>query len=179
MAIPFLDFNKAGNGYYTIEQRKFAYIIFQIGFLELWVTLIILGTFLRGPNWNFFGPYEFWDTHKVEALNNIDLSQYFWVKWLGMGLPKAADDATFWQKIGTIIVRESPGIILTVGYLLFLPPLMAMTVFRSMFAKMGFVRFMVMSNLLLMMALLPIKMLLRWTINLKYIISIPEYFLNL
>ena len=44
---------------------------------------------------------------------------------------------------------------------------------------MGFIRFMVMSNLLLFMALLPIKMILRWTINLKYIISIPEYLLNL
>ena len=40
---------------------KFAYLIFQFGFLELWVTLIVLGTFLRGPNWNFFGPYEYWD----------------------------------------------------------------------------------------------------------------------
>jgi hypothetical protein len=36
-----------------------------------------------------------------------------------------------------------------------------------------------MANLLLFMALLPIKMILRWTLNLKYIISIPEYFLNL
>ena len=23
----------------------------------LWVVLIVLGTFLRGPNWNFFGPF--------------------------------------------------------------------------------------------------------------------------
>ena len=45
--------------------------------------------------------------------------------------------------------------------------------------KMGFIRYMVMSNLLLFMMLLPIKMILRWTINLKYIISIPEYLLNL
>jgi hypothetical protein len=28
------------------------------------------------------------------------------------------------------------------------------------------------------MAALPIKMVLRWTINLKYLIAIPEYFLN-
>ena len=62
MAIPFLDFNKSGNGYYTIEQRKFSYIVFQLGFLELWVTLIILGTFLRGPNWNFFSPLEKWSS---------------------------------------------------------------------------------------------------------------------
>ena len=37
---------------------------------------------------------------------------------------------------------------------------------------------MVMTNLFLMMTMLPIKMVLRWTINLKYFISIPEYFLN-
>ncbi len=59
-----------------------------------------------------------------------------------------------------------------------LPPLMATTVFRKFFVKMGFVRFMLMANLLLFMAALPIKMVLRWVFNLKYIISIPEYFLN-
>src|SRR3984893_15435239 len=52
MALPYIDTNKAGNGYYTIAQRKFAYIVFQYGFLVLWVILILLGTFLRGPNWN-------------------------------------------------------------------------------------------------------------------------------
>ncbi len=33
--------------------------------------------------------------------------------------------------------------------------------------------------LLLFMASLPIKMVLRWTINLKYIVAIPEYFFNI
>ena len=42
MAIPYIDFNKAGNGYYTIKERKFAYITFQLGFLELWVTLSLI-----------------------------------------------------------------------------------------------------------------------------------------
>ena len=78
-----------------------------------------------------------------------------------------------------ILYRELPGILVTFGYFAVLPPLMAITVFRKMFQRMGFIRFMVMSNLMLFMALLPIKMILRWTINLKYIISIPEYFLNL
>lgn len=179
MAIPFLDFNKAGNGYYTIKERKFAYLIFQFGFLELWVTLIVLGTFLRGPNWNFYGPYELWDPHKVEVLNNVDLSQYFWNYGLGKPLPRPAPDASLIQQIGVISFREAPGILLTLGYFVVLPPVMALTVFRRYFKKMGFIRFMVMSNLLLFMALLPIKMILRWTINLKYIISIPEYLLNL
>jgi hypothetical protein len=179
MAIPFIDYNKKGSGYYTIKERPFAYIIFQLGFLELWVTLIVLGTFLRGPNWNFFGPYEVWDPHKVEALNNVDLSQYFWVKWLGTEMPKVADGATFLQKLWMICVREIPGIVVTIAYFVILPPLMALTVFRKMFARMGFIRFMVMSNLLLFMGLLPIKMALRWMFNLKYIVSIPEFFLNL
>jgi len=31
---------------------------------------------------------------------------------------------------------------------------------------------------LLMMLMLPLKMILRWTLNLSYILSIPEYYLN-
>ncbi len=178
MAIPYLDFNKKGNGYYTIEQRWFAYIIFQLGFLELWITLIILGTFLRGPNWNFFGPYEYWDTHKVLALNNVDLSEYFWELWLGMPLPKAPTGSPWYTQLGWILVREAPGILSLLAYLLILPPLLAVTVFRKFFVRMGFIRYMVMINLLLLMASLPIKMVLRWVWNLKYIVAIPEYFLN-
>lgn len=178
MAIPFLDFNKQGNGYYTIEQRKFSYLIFQFGFLELWVTLIILGTFFRGPNWNIFGPFEFWDPHKVLALNNVDLSQYFWVIGLGRALPKAPPDSSGWVEGGTILLREAPGILAVLAYFIVLPPVMALTIFRKFFVKMGFIRYMVMANLLLFMASLPIKMVLRWIFNLKYIISIPEFFLN-
>lgn len=178
MAIPFLDFNKKGNGYYTIAERPFSYIIFQIGFLELWVTLIILGTFLRGPNWNFFGPYEFWDPHKVLALNNVDLSEFFWLKWLGASMPKAPADAGFLQKLGYIGYREAPGILSVFVYFVLLPPVLAVTVFRGFFVKMGLLRFMLLANLLLLMAALPLKMILRWSFNLKYIIAIPEFFLN-
>jgi len=44
--------------------------------------------------------------------------------------------------------------------------------------KMGFLRYMLLANLFLFMMTLPIKMVLRWTVNLKYFISIPEFFLN-
>jgi len=180
MAIPFIDYNKLGNGYYTIEQRPFAYLIFQFGFIVLWVTLIIMGTFMRGPNWNFFGLYETWDAHKVEALNNLDLSEMFWVKMLGVARPKAPDGSGTLVQLGTILLRELPGIVGTVIYFALLPPMLVVfsKYFRNMFIKMGFVRYMVLANLLLLMGLLPLKMLLRWTINLKYFISIPEYFLN-
>jgi hypothetical protein len=177
-AIPYIDFNKKGNGYYTIKERPFGYIMFQLGFLEMWITLIILGTFLRGPNWNFFGPYEFWDPHKVLALNNIDLSEIFWGDWLNRGRPTAPEGSGLLAQWLYIAWRESPGIILLAVYFLALPPIMAATVFRNFFVKMGFIRYMVLATLLLFMAALPLKMILRWSFNLKYIVAIPEYFLN-
>lgn len=178
MAIPFLDFNKKGNGYYTIKERPFAYLVFQFGFLELWITLIILGTFLRGPNWNFFGPFEYWDSHKVLALNNIDLSEYFWKGLLQQGMPRAPEGSGFGWTLAYIFYREAPGIALVVAYFAILPPLFATTIFRNFFVRMGFIRYIVMVLLLLTMALLPIKMVARWVWNMKYFIAIPEYFLN-
>jgi hypothetical protein len=167
IALPYIDFNQKGNGYFTFAQRKFAVATFLMGFVVLWVTLIVLGTFLRGPNWNFFGPFEPWDVHKTVPLNNVNLSDYF---WLGLG---SSLGNMFWLK------RELPGIILVLLYFLAVPPLLAKTVFRSYFIKMGFVRFFVMVTLLQFMAALPIKMILRWTLNLKYIVYIPEFFFNI
>ena len=178
MAMPYLDFNKKGNGYYSIEERKFSYLVYQFGFFELWITLIILGTFLRGPNWNFFGPFEYWTPYKVEVLNNVDLPQMFWVNLLDRPLPRAPQGASAITQVGTILLREAPGLVLLGAYLVLLPPLLAVTVFRSFFAKMGFVRYMIMANLMLLMLTLPLKMILRWTLNLKYIVSIPEFSLN-
>lgn len=181
MAIPFLDFNKKGNGYYTIEQRPFAYLTFQFGFFILWISLIVMGTFLRGPNWNFFGPYEYWDVHKVEALNNVDLSEYFWINLLGQGRPRPPEGASEGLKFGYALLRESPGIVLLIAYLALVPPALVMysNYFRDLLLKMGIIRYMTLTFLLLMMALVPIKMLLRWSpLHIKYFIGLPEYMLN-
>jgi hypothetical protein len=178
MAMPYLDFNRKGNGYYSIEERKFSYLVYQFGFFELWITLIILGTFLRGPNWNFFGPFEYWSPYKVEVLNNVDLPQMFWVNLLDRPLPVAPAGSSTLAQVGYILLREAPGLVVMGAYLLLLPPLLAVTLFRGYFAKMGFVRYMVMMNLMLLMLTLPLKMILRWVVNLKYIVSIPEFSLN-
>jgi hypothetical protein len=180
MAIPYIDYNKQGNGYYTIDQRPFAYLTFQFGFLVLWVTLIVMGTFMRGPNWNFFGLFELWDPHKVEVLNNVDLSEYFWIWIFKQARPKPPEGAGELVKLWFILKREFPGILLTLGYFLILPPaaVIGSKFVQKMYLKMGFVRYMVMSNLFLIMMLLPIKMLFRWTANGKYFIAIPEYLLN-
>jgi len=172
MAIPYIDFNQKGNGYFTFAERPFAIVTFGFGFIVLWVTLIFLGTFLRGPNWNFFGPFETWTKSKLVPLNNVDLSEYFWVRMLNIVWPSPASG-------GVILMRELPGIVLVLLYFIVLPPLLAKTIFRPFFIRMGFARYFVMVNLLLVMAALPIKMILRWAFNLKYIIGIPEYFFNI
>ena len=167
MAIPFIDVNPKGSGYFTYKERKWEINIFLFGFLILWVLLIILGTFLRGPNWNFFGPYEFWDVHKVLVLNNINLSEYFWVMMLKQPLP-----GQWW-------LRESVGFILVGLYLLVLPVVLAKTIFKRFYVQMGAARFYIGCMLFLLMLALPLKMFLRWTITLKYIIAIPEAFFNI
>ncbi|MCU1349825.1 MAG: cytochrome, partial [Acidobacteria bacterium] len=166
MAVPYIDTNPKGNGYYSFRERKWELGIFLYGFLVLWSFLIITGTFLRGPNWNFFGPYEYWDPNKLVPLVNIDLSELIWVKALGMPLPH------MW------LIRELFGIIIVVLYLS-LPPLLAAGPFRRFYLKMGGPRFYVGAFLFLSMMSLPIKMVLRWLFNLKYIVHIQEIFFNI
>jgi hypothetical protein len=178
MAVPYLDFNPKGNGYYTIRERRFAYLVFQFGFLMLWILLILIGTFMRGPNWNFFGLYESRDPHKVLALANVKLSEYFWVIWLGRSMPEVAPGSGAWTQLATIAWREIAGLAALGGYFVLLPAVLARTAFKDFRRRMGLARYTIMSLLLLMMLMLPIKMILRWTVNLSYIVSIPEYFLN-
>jgi hypothetical protein len=166
MAIPYLDTNPKGNGYYTFEERPFAVSFFWVGFILFWVSFVILGTFLRGPNWSFFGPFEFWDIHKLEPMVNVDLSTMFWVKLLGKPRP----DNPF--------LREAPGIVALLGYFLVLPPLLGKTVLKKLVASMGVARFNVFMHLFLWFVLIPIKMGLRWTVSLKYFIGMPEFFFN-
>ena len=167
MAIPFIDTNPKGNGYYTFAERKWEIGIFLFGFIILWILLVVAGTFLRGPNWNFFGPYQYWDVHKVLPLVNIHLSEIFWVKLLGMAMP------------GKWFVREAPGLIILVVYLFAMPPILAKTLLKRFYDKLGFARYNVFCFLLLAMMSLPIKMYLRWAFNFKYLVNLPEFFFNI
>jgi len=167
IAIPYIDRNPKGNGYFTFNERKAEISIFLFGFAVLWVSLIVLGTFLRGPNWNFFGPFEFWDIHKLEALTNVNLSEYFWVRLLRTGMP------SFW------LIRELPGILLVLFYVFALPVILSKNIFKSYYEKLGPPRYYVSVFLFLAMMSLPLKMLSRWIFNLKYVVNIGEYFFNI
>jgi hypothetical protein len=168
MAIPYIDTNPKGNGYYTFKERKVEISLFLFGFLILWVLLVILGTFLRGPNWNFFGPYEYWDLHKLEALVNVNLSEVIWVKMFHTNISGMH-----------MLLRELPGILIVLFYIGVLPGILAKKGLKKYFDKMGPWRYAIFVMLLLCMMALPIKMLLRWLFNLKYIVALPEIFFNI
>jgi hypothetical protein len=123
---------------------------------------------LRGPNWTFYGPFEFWDTHKVVAEYNVNLSEFVWVKWFSTSMPK------------NMFMREIVGIIVTIAYFIVpLPVISATKKGKEMFEKIGAFRYYILVYLTLLMMTLPIKMVLRWLFSLKYIIALPELELNL
>jgi len=179
IAIPFLDRNPKGQGYFTFRDRSFAITMFLFGFVILWVFMMFLGTLLRGPNWNFFGLYEPWTDHKVVPLTNVNLSEYFWVSFLRQMVPKVPAEGSALAQAAAIFVREGPGILLTVFYLALVPLVLAKTFFRKFYIDMGFIRYQLFSNFFLLMMSLPIKMYLRWLFNLKYVVAIPEWFFNI
>ena len=123
--------------------------------------------FMRGPNWNFFGPFETWDVHKVVPLLNVNLSELIWIKWGGVGMPKQ------W------FIRELPGMALVFGYLLIPPAILAKTFLKNTYKRLGAPRYAIFMMLAFMMLALPIKMYLRWGFNLKYLVAIPEFFFNI
>ncbi len=85
MAFPYVDSNPLGNGYYTIKQRKFALLMYGWGWL-MWILLIVIGTFIRGPGWGWFWPGQTWDHNVVVFDRNIDLHDCVATSWLGKTL---------------------------------------------------------------------------------------------
>ena len=167
MLIPYLDVNPKGVGYYTFRQRPFAVSIFCFGFLVLWIFLIVVGVFLRGPGWNFFAPWEAWDPHKVVALTNIDLNIWLAQK-LGLDFLRGIVPAALF---GLALV----GGYYSLGVIFYLWKGKTM----RMIQELGVVRYGIVAFLFLTMMALPIKMMLRWTLNIKYICVLPWVGLNI
>ncbi len=155
MAIPYIDKNPKGNGYYTWMERKFALSTFLFGFFVLWVALIFVGTFLRGPGWNFFAPWEAWDPHKVVAMVNVDLHQYFGIRSSVVAFLFGGFIVTAYFCLGIVYYYWKKN--------------------TDFIKTMGAARFGVMAFLFLCMMGLPIKMLLRWAFNIKYVWVTPWF----
>jgi hypothetical protein len=154
--IPYLDVNPKGNGYYSFKDRKFAIITFCFGFILLWVLLIIVGTFLRGPGWNFFLPWEKWDPHKVVAITNINLSEKFGIQ------------SYLWGSIfgGSVLAG-----FYSLGFLFYLWKGKK----NETIQKLGKVRYSIVAFLFLTMMGLLIKIFLRLVMNIQYVWVTPWF----
>ncbi len=177
-AIPYLDRNPRGNGYYTIAERPFAFGVFQFGFLQLWILMILVGVFLRGPDWSFYGPYEARLHAAAGPLANVKLSEWFWTTVCRSGPPLPEAGAGWLVTTGTLLVREIVGLVLLGLYFIALPMVLARSLMKSYRRELGRWRYWLMALLLLAMVSLPLKMLLRWTFQLSYVVSFPEWSLN-
>lgn len=162
MAIPYIDVNEKGNGYYTFKERKFAVLTFCVGFLILWVALIILGTFWRGPGWYFFNPWEEWDTHRVVALTNVDLSELVGIN------TRFADNS-----LNPLAILF--GVVVILAYYSLAGYYWMKNKNSDLMKKLGFVKYNIVAFLFLTMASLPIKMILRIGFNIKYILVTPWF----
>ena len=157
MAIPYIDINPAGNGYYAYESRKYEILTFFLGFHILWISLIIIGTFLRGPGWNWFWPWEVWDPHKVEAMTNVNLHYLFGIR----------------SETGAIIF----GGVVVLGYFVVGTVAMYYWVVRlkgqEFMQRWGMPRFFLTSFLFLNLMSVVIKMVMRHAGNIMYVWQTP------
>src|SRR5881409_2937691 len=103
MAFPYVDSNPLGNGYYTLKQRRFAVGMFCWGFL-MWISLIFIGTFIRGPGWIWFWPGQTWDHNAVVFDKNVDLHDFIATSRIGKLLHLGFLSTYPWKAIFGLLV---------------------------------------------------------------------------
>ncbi|HET6978507.1 MAG TPA: hypothetical protein VFI24_19405 [Pyrinomonadaceae bacterium] len=193
MVFPYVDSNPLGNGYYTLKQRRFALWMFGAGFL-MWIVLIVIGTFIRGPGWIWFWPGQTWDHNAVVFDKNVDLHDLLAQK-LGLHFLATSGGKFFF---GLIVVSG----FYVVGALFFhwlmtvdfkkirLPRGISLSeLYRSLFPKNAFEQKLLARTSLLqyltfqffavsVLLALPVKLILRLVFTIKYVWVIPYLNIN-
>lgn len=199
IAIPYLDPDpNKGVGYYSVRERPFANIVFLSG-ITAWFSLIIIGTFFRGPSWSWYWPWESWLSHKPPPPPTINLPLamgagmiilYF---ALGLSLPKLVK-AQF--AVGPSIVKLLGACIMIalivgvlpkstfvqgawVGFGLFLYLVGGLLLPTAYLKNLSNLRYVVCMTLLLLFIGVFLKMSLRLGFNVKYVVHIPQVSLNI
>jgi len=158
MIIPYIDTNPLGNGYYTWKQRRFSISTFFFGFVVLWITMIIIGTLIRGPGWMWFWPGQTWDHNRLVYAVNRDLPDI-------VGITSNLMKTIF----GAIVV----GAYYVIG------GLAVHAYFKRShpkdYERMSFLQYNLMMIFFLTMMALPLKMLARLIFNIKYVWVTPWF----
>jgi len=160
MVIPYIDTNPLGNGYYTYKQRKFSILTFIFGFIVLWVSMIVIGTLIRGPGWMWFWPGVTWEHNRLIFEVNRDLPDLFGIKGRVM---KTIFGAVV---VGIYFIAAGVGIHKLITYTPFN---------RKILARMSVMQYAIMQLFLILMLALPVKILLRLVFRIKYIWITPWF----
>ena len=160
MVIPYIDANPLGNGYYTYKQRKFAIWTFIFGFFVLWVSMIVIGTLIRGPGWMWFWPGMTWDHNRLIFEINRDLPDIFGIK-----------NALLKNLFGLIVIS-----IYAIAAAIGIHKLVKSTpLSRKIYARMSLLQYVTMQIFLIIMLALPVKILIRLLFRIKYIWITPWF----
>jgi hypothetical protein len=159
LAIPYIDINPKGNGYYTFSERKYSIMIFSFGFFILWLLLIVIGVFDRGPGWLWYWPWQEWDTHRVVFEPTTDLSMLVGIESRSLG----------GFILGAIVVGAYliGGMILPYKYWQKKSP--------ELLQQLGMTRYVTIVFLFITMMSVPIKMILRLVFLVKYVWITPWF----
>ena len=160
MVIPYIDANPLGSGYYTFAQRKLSISIFIFGFIVLWVTMIVIGTLIRGPGWMWFWPGTTWDHNRLIFEVNRDLPDIF-------GITGRAGKIVFGAAvIGAYFAAAGIGV----------HKLITSTPFnRKVVKRMTVMQYLVTQMFLTIMLALPVKILIRLLFRIKYVWVTPWF----
>lgn len=199
MAIPYLDPDSTrGVGFYSFKERPFANTVFLLG-LFAWFVLIVIGTFMRGPNWQWYWPWESWLIHKAPppptsvmplALGATLLGLYFSA---GMILPLLIK---YEFNVKSVVKKILGGSVLLAFIIGVLPSftfiqgawvafgvslyLILGVVLPTQYLKgISKIRYIVCMALLLMMIGVFLKVALHLGFNVKYIVSVPQVSFNI
>jgi len=142
MAIPYLDTSRNATGRYTFSVRRLAISHFVFGF-GLWWVLIFIGQFLRGPNWQFYWPWQDWSVQKSAEER---LWSFPW--WVGLPLLIAYFAGGLW-----LPARR----------------------WRWLYTGLGRTRYIIVMIFALVLYGVPVKILLRLALNVKYVLITPWF----
>ena len=160
MAIPYMDANPLGNGYYTYKQRKFAILSFCFGFLVLWLSMVVIGTFIRGPGWIWFWPGQTWDHNRVVFEANRDLPDIF-------GITSAIGKGIFGG-----IVTLFYAVITAIAF----HKVLTWNDFnRKIYRRMSLVQYLTVQFFMVSMMALPVKMIAKLAFRIKYVWVTPWF----
>jgi len=173
MVIPYIDANPLGNGYYTFKQRKSAILTFIFGFIVLWVTMIVIGTLIRGPGWMWFWPGTTWDHNRLEFAVNRDLPDIFGIKGRVAKIIFGAIVCGLYGAVaGWFIHKLIAGQSLVVGKWKLIKE---QPFNQKIFKRMSLLQYVVMQTFLIVMLSLPIKILARLLFRIKYVWVTPWF----